>query len=93
MAAFRSGDEVSVVDNGGDDSGLEQHRVRADGSGSKHDEFYWDWPNTSPLSTPAGSASIWYLNLDPTPTDISDKSGRGNNPDWVGTGRPGLWSE
>jgi hypothetical protein len=47
----------------------------------------------SPLSTQAGSDSIWYLNLDPTPTDISDKSGRGNNPDWVGPGRPGLWSE
>jgi fibronectin type 3 domain-containing protein len=47
----------------------------------------------SPMSTPAGSASIWYLNLNPTPTDIADKSGRGNHPQWVGTQRPGLWSE
>jgi len=47
----------------------------------------------SPLSTPAGSMSIWYLNLNPTPTDITDKSGLGNNPEWVGSGRPILWSE
>lgn len=47
----------------------------------------------SPQSTVAGSASIWYLNLNPTPTDISDKSGRGNNPAWVGNGRPSLWSQ
>lgn len=47
----------------------------------------------SPLSTPAGAASIWYLNLDPTPTDISDKSGKGHNPAWVGTERPALWSQ
>jgi hypothetical protein len=48
---------------------------------------------SSPLSTVAGSASIWYLNLNPTPDDILDKSGRGNHPDWVGDLRPGLWSE
>jgi hypothetical protein len=47
----------------------------------------------SPLSTLAGSASIWYLNLDPTPTDISDKSGQGHDPVWVGPLRPGLWSQ
>jgi hypothetical protein len=47
----------------------------------------------SPLSTAAGAASIWYLNLDPTPSDISDKSGLGHDPQWVGTERPGLWSQ
>jgi hypothetical protein len=52
-----------------------------------HDEI------ASPQSTVAGRASVWYLNLNPTPTDITDKSGRGNHPDWVGPLRPGLWSE
>jgi hypothetical protein len=46
----------------------------------------------APLSTSAGAANIWYLNLNPTPTDISDKSGRGHNPSWVGNERPTLWS-
>lgn len=44
-----------------------------------------------PLSTTAGAASIWYLNINPTPSDISDKSGRGNNPTWVGNQRPTLY--
>jgi len=44
-----------------------------------------------PLSTPKGQASIWYLNLNPTPNDISDQSGRGHDPEWVGTERPSLW--
>lgn len=34
----------------------------------------------SPASTTAGQNSIWYLNLNPTPADISDKSGNNNNP-------------
>jgi len=45
-----------------------------------------------PLSTSAGMGSIWYLNSNPTPTDISDKSGQGHNPEWVGNGRPGLYA-
>lgn len=45
----------------------------------------------SPQSTAAGRDSIWYLNLNPTPADISDKSGAGNEPEWVGRGRPRLW--
>ncbi len=48
---------------------------------------------SSPLSTAAGAANIWYLNLDPTPSDISDQSGRGHNPEWVGAERPRLWSQ
>jgi hypothetical protein len=47
----------------------------------------------APLSTSAGSAGIWYLNLDPTPADISDQSGRGHHPAWVGVERPGLWMQ
>jgi hypothetical protein len=47
---------------------------------------------SSPLSTPAGQNSIWYLNTNPTPTDISDKSGRGHNPVWVGSERPRLYT-
>lgn len=46
----------------------------------------------SPRSTGAGAASLWYLNLDPTPHDIADKSGRGHHPEWVGTERPTRWT-
>jgi hypothetical protein len=46
----------------------------------------------TPLSTRNGAAGIWYLNLNPTPGDISDTSGRGHNPEWVGRERPGLWT-
>ena len=46
----------------------------------------------APLSTTSGAASIWYLNLNPTPLDISDKSGAGHDPEWVGTERPTLWT-
>ncbi|MGD8709568.1 MAG: hypothetical protein PVF40_04205, partial [Ectothiorhodospiraceae bacterium] len=45
-----------------------------------------------PLSTKTGAADIWYLNLNPTPGDISDKSGRGHDPEWVGDRRPSLWT-
>jgi hypothetical protein len=48
---------------------------------------------TSPLSTSAGTAGVWYMNMNPTPSDISDKSGRGHHPAWAGTGRPALWSQ
>lgn len=46
----------------------------------------------APLSTAAGNSSVWYLNLNPTPSDISDKSGRGHHPSWVGSGRAALWT-
>jgi hypothetical protein len=48
--------------------------------------------STTPLSTSAGAANIWYLNTNPTPSDISDKSGKGHNPAWVGSGRPTLYT-
>lgn len=47
----------------------------------------------APLSTDAGASSVWYLNLNLTPTDISDKSGRGHDPEWVGNQRPRLWTK
>ena len=47
---------------------------------------------STPLSTSAGISSVWYLNQNPTPSDISDKSGAGHNPSWVGSGRPQLWT-
>jgi hypothetical protein len=45
-----------------------------------------------PTSTTAGSAHIWYLNTDPQPDDIADRSGREHHPEWVGDERPTLWS-
>lgn len=48
--------------------------------------------SATPKSTGAGASSMWYLNLNPTPTDISDKSGAGHHPAWVGSERPQLWS-
>lgn len=49
---------------------------------------------TTPKSTGAGSASIWYLNVDPRPTDVLDKkaSGSAHNPSWDGTAAA-EWSE
>ena len=48
--------------------------------------------SSAPLSTNAGATKVWYMNLNPTPTDISDKSGAGHDPAWVGSERPRLWS-
>jgi hypothetical protein len=45
-----------------------------------------------PPSTGVGSNSIWYLNINPTPSDISDKSGRNHHPSWVGSGPATLWT-
>lgn len=36
---------------------------------------------------------LHYLNMNPTPSDISDKSGNGNNPQWFNANRPTLWTE
>jgi hypothetical protein len=46
----------------------------------------------NPTSTAAGASNLWYMNLNPTPADISDKSGKGHHPQWVGSERPLLWS-
>jgi hypothetical protein len=44
------------------------------------------------IAAPGSVRQPWYLNLNPTPTDISDKSGRGHQPSWVGSERPTLWT-
>lgn len=48
---------------------------------------------SQPLSTARGASSIWYLNVNPKPDDISDKSGKDHHPLWVGNARPGLYSD
>jgi len=35
--------------------------------------------------TELGISAPWYLNMNPTPTDVTDKSGSGHNPSWDGT--------
>lgn len=44
------------------------------------------------LATPGSVRTPWYLNLNPMPGDITDKSGNGNHPEWVRSERPSLWS-
>ncbi len=46
------------------------------------------------IVTSQGLANVWYMNINPTPTDITDKSGRGNNPVWAqSANRATLWTE
>jgi hypothetical protein len=45
------------------------------------------------LSTASGlGLTHWYLNINPTPTDVTDKSGNGRNPSWTNANRPTLYS-
>jgi len=46
--------------------------------------------NASVLSYCSGHSlpTPWYLNMNPTTTDITDKSGSGHHPAWIGAGRP-----
>jgi hypothetical protein len=39
-----------------------------------------------------GITSLWYLNMNPTPSDITDKSGNGRNPSWVSADHGTLWT-
>jgi hypothetical protein len=43
--------------------------------------------------TAGGLSSVWYMNQNPTHTDISDKSGQGHDPAWVGADRPTTYTE
>lgn len=38
-----------------------------------------------------GIANTWYINDNPTPDDITDKSGEGHDPSWDNANRPTLW--
>lgn len=42
--------------------------------------------------TTAIDARCVYSNISPTPTDVTDKSGAGNNPSWANANRPTLWT-
>ncbi len=44
------------------------------------------------IAAPGSFRTPWYLNLNPTPTDITDKSGNNHHPSWVGNERPTLWT-
>ena len=44
------------------------------------------------IAVPGSVFQPWYLNLNPTPTDIFDKSGNRHHPSWVGNLRPTLWT-
>jgi len=44
------------------------------------------------IATPGATHMPWYLNINPQPTNISDQSGSGNHPAWVGYERPQLWT-
>ena len=41
--------------------------------------------------TSVGGRHLWYSNMNPTPSDVTDKSGSGNNPSWVNALRPAQW--
>lgn len=45
----------------------------------------------SEIATPGSVRTPWYLNLNPTPDDISDKSGAGHNPKWYSAAKASLW--
>ena len=46
------------------------------------------------LVTEQGKANVWYMNINPTPTDISDKSGAGHHPVWADpANRATLWTQ
>ena len=43
--------------------------------------------------TSAGQAALWYINQDPTPSDVADKKtgGTAHNPSWANANRPDQW--
>ncbi len=48
--------------------------------------------NSDSAVTTAGIASAFYSNINPTPTDVTDKSGNGNDPAWANSNRPTLYT-
>lgn len=47
--------------------------------------------DSNSAQTAAGIASVWYINKNPTPDDVSDKSGAGHSPVYANARRPTLW--
>jgi uncharacterized protein YjdB len=45
------------------------------------------------LASPGAARRPWYLNLNPTPDDIADRSGSGHDPKWMTSNRPRLWTQ
>lgn len=41
--------------------------------------------------TAVGGRHLWYSNVDPIPTDVTDKSGAGHDPAWANALRPTQW--
>lgn len=39
------------------------------------------------------TSNLWYLNMNPTPGDVTDKSGAGHNPSFANANLPGLYQE
>lgn len=48
--------------------------------------------NSNSATTSAGISALWYSNINPTPTDVADKSGAGHNPSWANANRPTLYA-
>jgi len=44
------------------------------------------------LATSEGTANVWYMNINPTPSDITDKSGKGHHFAWANSNRASLWT-
>jgi len=44
------------------------------------------------LASPGSVRTPWYLNLNPTPSDVTDKSGSGNHPSFPASS-PSLWTQ
>jgi hypothetical protein len=48
--------------------------------------------NSNSPVTAAGTASVWYINKNPTPADVGDKSGQGHHPSFNAGRLPSLWT-
>lgn len=47
--------------------------------------------NSNNAVTAVGGRHLWYSNIDPVPSDVTDKSGAGHNPAWANALRPIQW--
>lgn len=47
---------------------------------------------TNAAASSGGQAATWYINDNPTPSDVTDKSGAGHSPSWANANRPTLYA-